>query len=237
MRQILPGLYYFTGLILGRVYAIEDPDGLTIIDAGLPGMAGRILRQLGEQGYAPDDVKRILITHAHPDHIGGLPELQRQTGAPVMCHPLEKPVIEGEQPMLRLDPAARGGVWRYALLPDITAVPAPVARTIEEGDILTEVMGGLHVIATPGHAPGHLAFWQPEKRVLFGGDMISHTWGTRLPPPYFTADVFANRRSVGKIATLNPEVYCFGHGRPLMTDAAGVIQRFARRISDVEIRF
>jgi metallo-beta-lactamase class B len=98
MKQIVDGLYTFEGLMLGRVYAIADKDGLTIIDAGLSQSAPKIFKQLAANGFSPTDVKRILITHAHSDHVYGLPALQSASGAEVICSSIEKPIVEGKSP-------------------------------------------------------------------------------------------------------------------------------------------
>lgn len=79
MKPILPGLYTLTGLIVGRVYLIEDPDGLTLIDASIPLSAPKIIKQIEGMGRKATDVKRILLTHAHPDHHGNLPKLKQAT--------------------------------------------------------------------------------------------------------------------------------------------------------------
>lgn len=100
MKQILPKLHHFTGLLVGRVYCIEDADGLTLVDAGLGLAAARVLEQLRVWGKNPGDVKRILVTHAHSDHVGGLPALHRATGAQVICSAIEKPQTEGTAPTL-----------------------------------------------------------------------------------------------------------------------------------------
>src|SRR5688572_23335063 len=130
MIPILPGLYTFTGLMLGRVYLIEDPDGLTIIDAGMPLAHRPILRQLAGVGRSPGDVKRIIITHAHPDHVGALPALARLTGAEVWASSIEKPVIEGRQPVARRSPG------RVAWPPSVMLPATAVSRTLQEGEML-----------------------------------------------------------------------------------------------------
>lgn len=202
MLEILPGVYNFRNLLVGRVYAIQDPDGLTIIDAGLGLAASRILQQLNAAGYALTDVKRILITHAHADHIAGLPALKAATGATVIASVDEAPLIEAEG--------------------------TPVDRTVNDGDILNEVMGGLQVVLTPGHTPGHTAFWQPQQRVLFCGDAIMHFFALTGPFRFVSPDMPGVQRSIQKLAGLAPQVVCFGHGRPLY-NAAEPIAAFAAR--------
>lgn len=232
MKQILPGLYTFTGLTVGRVYAIKDSDGVTLIDASLPPFAKQILRQLAAAGWQPGDVKRILITHAHPDHVGALPELKRITGAEVIASPVECPVIEGKIPVptppdTELSPLAR----RLRSTP-VKLAPTPVDREVSEGDTLHEVMGGLQVLATPGHTPGHLSFWQPARRVLFCGDVIMRLPGMRLPFTSFTVDMAENRRSIIRLSGLEPAAICFGHGPPLLRNVAARVKAFSQKVNE-----
>ena len=106
----------------------------------------------------------------------------------------------------------------------------PVDRIVGEGDKLPEVMGGLEVLATPGHTYGHLTFWQPEQRIAFCGDVIMRMFGLTLPFAAFTVDMEENKRSIRRLAELDAKMICFGHGKPLMTQTAQTIRAFARKV-------
>jgi glyoxylase-like metal-dependent hydrolase (beta-lactamase superfamily II) len=231
MKRIIPGLYGFTGLVLGRVYAIEDPDGLTLVDTGILHAPYQILRQLKAAGREPRDIKRILVTHAHPDHIGGLWKLHALTGARVIASTIERPVIEGTAPIARRPLASLSYANRLVRPPRVWLRGTPVEQGVEDSDVLAEVMGGLMVVATPGHTPGHVSFWQPQKRILFCGDVIAASLGLRLPSPTWTVDMAENRRSVARIAELDAQLVCFGHGEPLRRDTAETIRAFARKVA------
>jgi glyoxylase-like metal-dependent hydrolase (beta-lactamase superfamily II) len=223
MQQIIPGLYTFTGLMAGRAYAIEDADGLTLIDTSITPAGPKILQQLAAAGHQPNAVKRILITHAHPDHVGSLPFLQEKTGAQVRASALEAEVIEGKKAIPRRPSNPR---------PPQTQYPgSPVDRLLADGDVLAEVMGGLQAVFTPGHAPGHLAFWQPDKKVLFCGDTIFRIpFNMRLPYAMLTVDMAENIRAIGRLASLNPDIICFGHGKPLQENSANLLRQFAQKV-------
>jgi glyoxylase-like metal-dependent hydrolase (beta-lactamase superfamily II) len=232
MRRIVPGLYTFSGLMVGRVYLITEGDGLTLIDASLPFAAGQILSQIGGLGFAATDVRRILITHAHPDHVGALPALVEATGAEVWASRLERPVIEGAIPMMRPPTENLRGIDRLMSGGAPMQFPrVPVARELRDSEVLAEVFDGLQVIATPGHAPGHLSFWHPERRLIILGDVIMHVpLSMRLPIAAFTYDMAENIRSIGRVARLEPHIVCFGHGNPLVVDAARRIGEFAQKV-------
>lgn len=210
MQLLVPGVYAFTGLIMGRVYALESTAGLTLIDAGLGLAAGKVLKQLRAGGHSPSDVKRILITHAHPDHVGGLTKLQAATSAQVVAHPLDWPRL----------------IRQVSALPDTPAVRCEV----QDGETLPEVLNGLQVMLTPGHTPGHVSFWQPDRRLLFCGDVVMRLPRLRLPFAAFTVDMGENKRSIKKLAELNAEVVCFGHGQPLLHDTAAQLRTFAAKL-------
>jgi glyoxylase-like metal-dependent hydrolase (beta-lactamase superfamily II) len=87
------------------------------------------------------------------------------------------------------------------------------------------------VIATPGHSHAHIAFWQPEKRVLIIGDVMMHLSGKlRLPFAAYTMDMDEDKRSIAKLTQYDAEVVCFGHGTPLVEHGAEAIRAFARKI-------
>ncbi|MDQ3927883.1 MAG: MBL fold metallo-hydrolase [Chloroflexota bacterium] len=231
MKEVVPGIYTFSGLLVGRVYAIEDTDGLTIVDAGLKVAAQRVVAQLRAAGREPGDVKRILVTHAHPDHVGGLPELKRLTGAEVICSELERPVTEGKVAIGMISPYKEMLQSRRIKPPETVLPGTPVDRTVNEGDVLDEVLGGLHVLITPGHALGHVTYWQPERRIAFCGDVIMNLFGLTLPIAPLTPDMDENRRSIRRIAALEPEVVLFGHGKPLVKDTTRRVHEFSTRVN------
>jgi glyoxylase-like metal-dependent hydrolase (beta-lactamase superfamily II) len=229
LAEIVPGVSTFTGLGVGRVYLIEDADGLTLVDTSVPSAAGKMIRQLRAMNRRPQDVKRILITHAHPDHIGGLARLKEATGAQVIAPAAERMAVEGAARFPMASNLFTRMAQRTGLMPD-KMHGAPVDRAVREGDVLPEVLGGLHVLATPGHTPGHVAYWQPERRILFCGDVMVRKPYLSLPFAAVTIDMAEDARSAGRLADLNPNVVCFGHGAPLTHDAAEKLRAFARKL-------
>jgi glyoxylase-like metal-dependent hydrolase (beta-lactamase superfamily II) len=227
MERIQEGVYAVEGLRVGRVYVIEGDDGLSLVDASLPGSLPRIAKELRTVARSLRDVRRILITHAHHDHIGSVAALRAATGAAVYAHHrYESSVIRGERPVLR---PPLGGLARTVatLLPE-RRDPADVDREMREGDPLDEALPGLVVVDTPGHSPGHCCFWQSERRLLFGGDtMVRWPVGLRLPLASYTPDMDEAKRSVRKVAALDVATLCPGHGRPYVSGAADAIRAFA----------
>lgn len=222
MKQILPNIFTFQGLMLGRIYAIQDSDGLTLIDTGMPGIHNKVVNQLEKAGYSPSDVKRIFITHAHSDHLGSLPKLQTITGAEVYSHVLDKGVIQGEEFIVRPPKGLR--------FPETKVPPTPVHHTYADGDVMP-VLGGLHVIHTPGHSPGHVVFWQPERKILFTADLIFRMFNyMTLPWSFFTVDQKANIQQIERVMKMiQPESLLFGHGDPILTGGNAKLIAFAKR--------
>lgn len=172
MYKISEGVYTLQGLRVGRVYLIEGADGLTLIDASVEGAEGAIERELAQRSYTLKAIRRILITHAHPDHIGALAALVQASGATVYAHALEAPIIRGEQPP-KYAPDYKDSLFNRsfsALLGIRGMPPSRVDRLIAEGDLLPEVLPDLQVIEAPGHAYGQVAFYSPERKLLFCGD-------------------------------------------------------------------
>lgn len=230
MQQIAPNIYTFSRLIVGRVYLIEEEAGLTIIDASISNAISQILHQVVAKGHKLNEVKRVLLTHAHPDHYGSLHMLQKATQAEVWTSAAEKEVVEKQIPIPQ-PPLESLSFIGKRLRPPETFIPKPatVNRVLNDGEVLPEILGGLQVVATPGHAPGHLAFWHPERKILFCGDVLFNWPNLRLPFAPLTVDMTENKRSIAKIAALEPEIVCFGHGRPLVKNAAARLKGLAKR--------
>ena len=224
MQEIVSGIHTFSGLGIGRVYLLKGADGYTILDGGIPPAGKKIMAQLAAAGISAESIKRILITHAHPDHVGGIPHLIKETGADLVVPIGEAAVVNGEMDVPRAPTRFRP--------PKTTYTDMQASSTLNDGDTL-DILGGLQAIETPGHAPGHMSYWQPERRILFTGDTIFRMPGSklRLPWAFLTVDMAQNIRSIKRLAALEPETVLFGHGEPLIRDAAKTLHDFAQRLS------
>lgn len=216
--RLFPDIHHVDGVAC-NVYIIDEPDGLTLIDAGMPGAVKRILGAVASLGREPREVKRILVTHQHIDHIGGLAAIADATGAEIWAHPTDTPAIEGRA---RRDAphGPLGLVFRTAFFPRLR--PAKITHTAVEGDV-TPVLsgeGGLQVIETPGHTMGHISFYLPSRRLLFAGDAVRESGGRILPPPAMvTYDMPLAIQSARKLAEMSVDICLPGHGSPVTSEA------------------
>ena len=235
MKTLAKGIYQIdTGK--ANVFLLEGKEGLALVDAGVYGVKDKLKKVLLKSGFALKDIKHILVTHAHVDHVGGLKELQIATRAQVWAHSLDTPfILRGEHPpypdrsQLGLFDKAMGGF--IGAFVGSRQPPAPVHNELEEGDILSAVRKNLLAVHLPGHSPGQIGFWLPEERVLLGGDVMMHLlpW-LHLPLGAYTPDMDQAKRSVQKVAMLKPQTLGLGHGAPLVGDAEEKVAEFAGRL-------
>jgi glyoxylase-like metal-dependent hydrolase (beta-lactamase superfamily II) len=225
MRQIVPGVYLIEGLRgnSANVYLLASGEELTLVDSGLPGAADHIAAQLEEKGYLLSNLQAIVLTHSHGDHTGGAAELARRSGAQIMAHQDEVPYIEQTAPLPFGSLLKRLSNWLGDRLL-FKRAPCKVDRALQDGNVI-EALGGLQVIHTPGHTPGSIALYQPERRIIFCGDTyfnknpLTGKAGLQLSIPLFTLDIAQMRESARKLAALPVEVLCFGHGEPILAGA------------------
>ncbi|PWH20778.1 MAG: MBL fold metallo-hydrolase [Ardenticatenia bacterium] len=216
--EIVPGLYRIADF-LSTVYLIVTHEGLTLIDAGIAGGHKRILRAIVRLGHDPRQLHHILITHADGDHVGGLLPLVAVSGARVYASAIEAQALARGQfsRPLRLRGLPRFLFWLARPLYRVT--PFDAAEVVKEGDILPG-LGGLRVIETPGHTPGHISFFAPASGILFAGDSIAyHNGKMRRPFALVTWDEQLALASLRKQAALQPQIVCLGHG-PVVHDAS-----------------
>ena len=205
-----------------NAYLIVEPDGLTLIDAGLPGSDKRILKYVEGLGRLPRDLRRILITHADMDHVGGLSALKKATGARVFSGVVEsRAMAEGHSSR---SVKAGGNFLRRMMLSVIGRIfsgkPGPADELLSDGQILP-ILGGLRAVETIGHTPGHFSYYLPAFGILFTGDsIIADEKGLQSSRPMFTWDTAKAVEAVRRQAALGAKIVCPGHG-PVVRDAAG----------------
>ena len=219
--KIIDDVFVVPGVV-ANPYIIVDTDGLTVIDAGLPRSQKKILAYVASLGKQPQDIKRIIITHADLDHFGGLAALQAATRARTYASKIEADAIAIGKSSREIKPT--GFSFRRVLFtllrPLMKATPFQVDEIISEGQTLP-VLGGLRVVETPGHTPGHISLFAPAVGVLFCGDsIVSDEMALHGSRPGITWDETKARESERKQATLGASIVCSGHG-PVVRDAKG----------------
>lgn len=231
MRELAPGVYSLGHGKGGHVHAflLEAAGELTLVDTLFEGDARLVLDALRSLGRAPTDIRRIGITHAHRSHLGGLATLKRATGATVYAHRWEADIVAGERraqavsivphQSIRLLPYQLG-LWLD--LPKHT--PCPVDELLDEGDSL----GPLQVVFAPGHSPGHLTFWWPERRFLIAGDGVA-TWPSLCAGwNVFNLNPVQHKATLARLASFEPRTVGVGHGEPITQDAADRVHELAQ---------
>ena len=218
--EIIPNLHLIPGII-ANPYLIIEPEGLTLIDAGLPGSHKKILSYLDKLGNKPKDLKRILITHADFDHVGGLAALKAATGARIFASAIEAQAIAEGHSTRPLKPRSIIVKFFFDLMASLfKPTPVQVDELLTDGQVLP-VLGGLRVLETFGHTPGHLSFFAPSVGILFVGDsIVSEESGLRGSTGSNNWDQAKSDESVRKQAALGAHIVCSGHG-PVVMEAAG----------------
>jgi glyoxylase-like metal-dependent hydrolase (beta-lactamase superfamily II) len=215
-----------------KAVIVDGGDGLIVLDTLYDADAGDILTELKRIGKTAVDIKHIVLTHAHRGHLGGLATLKRLSGAPVYAHPWEADIISGDR--ARQEPSffVTNPMQSYPIIffGRLTAAfnkhePLAVDHLIDEGDQI----GPLQVVHTPGHTPGHLAFYWPERRVLITGDAFV-TWPVHCPG---WPNAMLNRKqsweTLDKMAQFDAEVIAPGHGDSITEDGAAALQTLAAK--------
>lgn len=223
-QLITKGVYR---LRLGRTngYLVLHGSSAILVDSGLPTHLPAITGLLAEVGLAVEDLDLILLTHRHLDHAGSAEALRIRSGAPVVVHRADAEAVQGRQ---TLSPVR--SPFGLALDPLVSVLDHRVFGFRPCADVIGAEEGWRHrrhgdfvLVHLPGHTPGHSGWYYEPAGVVFCGDAAMNSANhLRGPSRLFSLDPVQVRRSLGKLADLEAEVYCFGHGPPLFRGSAAL---------------
>ncbi len=207
MKKLADDLYMLKGFPPNAINVYVAGD--VLIDAATRQAERRILRQI--KGV---HISAHALTHVHPDHQGSSHAVCQRLSIPLWCG--EQDVAAMETPGAVV--AEKAPSWLRSVQERWwVGAPQLVDRALHEGD----EVAGFKVLDTPGHSRGHISFWRESDRVLIAGDVLNNMNvltgipGLREPPDVFAIDPVQNRKSIRKVAALEPELVLFGHGGPL----------------------
>ncbi len=231
--QATEGVFQFR--VLGaRITILVENDRAILVDTGLQGSINPIRSGLKELGLSLDSIETVVITHAHPDHCGGLGEVVAGRNIAVAAHRLDADIISGTKTVP--NPYQDDLLAKVAgpVIPKLMGSHVPVDMRLEDGDIIpfdTEV----RVVHLPGHTAGSIALHLPSKRVIIVGDALQFKFSRKLTPPSHrvTQDSEEALRSLEKLLDLDFDIICFSHFPPMRKNARAalrtMIQEYAAR--------
>ena len=224
LKRIIDGAY-LVPMGNANAYLLDTGPDLVLVDAGFAGKASVALDAIRQLGRPVSDLKHLVFTHGHPDHIGSAAALVRETGATTYMHAADAPLAESGGPF-RAMRVGRGLIPRIAFplvwRPDERMEPFRIDRHLADGETLP-LAGGLRVVHVPGHCAGQVALLWQGGRLLIAGDVCMNILG--IGDPIGFEDVEEGRRSQRKLAGLDFEAACFGHGGPIASGASARLRR------------
>ncbi len=232
VNRVIEGVYVVR-MGMANAFLIEGDDGLTLIDAGFPGKEAALFGAIRGLGRSLGQLRQLIFTHGHPDHIGSAAAIVRETGARTYMHPLDIPIAESGGPFRPMTPAPGpiGLLCNLFFHPDERLEPIAIDQPLTPGEILP-IAGGIEVISTPGHCAGQVALlWLPG-RMLFAGDVCTNIMG--LGDPVGFESLEEGRASQRRVASLSFDAAGFGHGKPITRDASTRFRsKYGKTLEDV----
>ena len=224
IKQITENLIQLTKFGVMNSYLVKEEDGFTVIDTGMAGMEKMIIETAKQQGQP---IKRVVLTHAHSDHIGGLDPLKKALP--------DIEIIASEQStrFIAGDMSLEPGQANVPLKGDFPKVEARPTKTVKDND----TVGSLKVVATPGHTPGHISFFDERDGSLIAGDAFQTLGGIAVAgvvrwlfplPGFATWHKPTAARSAEKLLALNPRRLATGHGKVLENPAVAMQKAIAK---------
>ena len=221
--EIVPGIHQVDG-VNGNCFIIVR-DELTLIDTGMPKNSAKIVKYIQDiLKRKPSEIKTIVLTHFHVDHVGDAFDLKKRSGAKVAIHEADADYVAGR----KTQPVPRGGMGMiFKVLMPLFFRSKPVEPDIKLCD--HDTIAGLTTIHTPGHTPGSICLFDPASKILFAGDLLIFD-GIKIKMGPLPLDTRVIQQSINKIAAIDFDIMLSGHGTPLRPDASSKIREFAKSL-------
>ena len=212
--RLAPGVIRIPTTRRDNAFLIAGNDGFTLVDVGWAGAPAAVLDTVAELGRKPADIRRVVLTHAHPDHVQGAARLRELTGAQFFIHHEDHSWLENG----RVPADGRSGSLGRLLdrLPKLHWHPLSADATLTDGELVPD-SDGLRGLHTPGHSPGHIVLLHEPSRTLLTGDAVFHRGDLTLGPAALAADP---QLRTGSLARLPRDLKSvgFAHGTALTGD-------------------
>jgi glyoxylase-like metal-dependent hydrolase (beta-lactamase superfamily II) len=220
--QLAPGVTRIATSKRDNAFLVDGDDGFTLVDVGWAKAPGVLLDAVAALGRKPSDIRRVVITHAHPDHVQGAAELRRRTGARILIHDADRAWLEAG----RVPAEGRSGTLGRFIdhLPPLHWTPTAPDGTVTDGD-LVEGSDGLRVIHTPGHSPGHIVLLHEPSRTVLMGDAAFNRGKLAIGPAALAADPDLRPGSLARIPH-DLDAVGFAHGAQLTGSEVDTFQAF-----------
>ncbi|MEN6330173.1 MAG: MBL fold metallo-hydrolase [Methanobacteriaceae archaeon] len=223
--EILPGIHELHGRVV-NCHLVRDDDGIILIDTGLPGNSSKIIKYVeNNMNHRPQEIKTIVITHQHMDHVGSLSKMKDKTGATIAIHPADADYIRGNTD--HTGPALSNAMVKLIQFLYRTK-PVEPDILVEDGDLI----GDYQVIHTPGHTPGSICLYNPKNKVIFVGDNLQYKDGKLLSPgERLLPEPEKYKKSMQKLLNYDIEAIFTGHTAPVTSDAGKLLKDFVEELS------
>ena len=230
--QVAPGVHRLGDHGI-NFYLIEEPDGLVLVDTGVPAHLEQLRALLADLGHSTADIRAVLLTHGHPDHTG-LAHTVQEAGAAVWIHGRDAPILhDGPRSATRHSKPERSMLPYLLRRPSLLALPFQLARAgaftapavqnalvFDADQVLDDVPGAPQAVVLPGHTPGSAAYLFADRGLLFTGDALvtedglsGHT-GPTIVSRCFTHDSAAALAALDRLDELTADLLLPGHGAP-----------------------